>query len=421
MRVVIKGTAASIGALFVTCAVWAAPFDGEWNGNLRCRASALNQLPAFSNPIAMVVAGDAAKLTRDTNVVTESLTGKIARSGQASLSGSGKFKAKEGTWTIKIDGKFSENLFNGNGLIYNQKGDKARECSAELTKVVTEASKTSQSKTKSMSPAIKPPIVAAVAPTEMPAMPSSPEQLLRGVNEIARQRGAPQILPTSQPANAANLGMVGAVPETEVAYRTQKELLTATLRGDLATLGSGSGEDRQQFVNSVLCILRREYGVPPLPENCAYWFASDVYNLFALVTSAEVGILSDKAPEFFNEQSDTHAKVQEINDRLAKLQSPRDPTACDSRVMGKVVPHPYRTTLPKLLGEYAKTTQTYVNTEHAARKHAYQESAAKQQAAERERQTEARAIEQKHIDAEAARIRLEQQQRAQQDKARVGG
>jgi hypothetical protein len=272
--------------------------------------------------------------------------------------------------------------------------------------------------------------VALAVASSAPAQAQTPEQLLRGVLDIARQ-SAQQASPPAPPANTVYPGMVAPVrtaPEPSVAYPTKQDLLAAAARGNLTMLGKASGEDRQQLVNSVLRILRLEYGVPPLPENCDYWFASDVHNLFALVTAANVETLSDKAPEFYNHAARSQAKAQEINERLNKLQSPRDPTACDSRAMGRVMPHPYKTSLPALLSEYAKATQEYVETERAARKQAYQQAVEQQQAQERERQAaaqqrqaEARAVEQTRIDAEAARIRQEQQRRAQQDKARVGG
>ncbi len=170
MRLAIKCITALIPALFATCSAGATSFDGEWTGSMQCGASLLVQMPAFSNPIAMVVTGDAVTLTRDTNVVTESLTGKVARNGQTSLFGNGKFKARRGTWTIEIEGKFSGNLFKGNGPIYTEKGDRARDCSVELAKVVTEAPKAAQrSDTKSALPAKRPPIVVSAEPAATPA------------------------------------------------------------------------------------------------------------------------------------------------------------------------------------------------------------------------------------------------------------
>lgn len=278
--------------------------------------------------------------------------------------------------------------------------------------------------------------LAAMLMGTAPSQAQMPEQLLRGILGAVSQQNSRQPAPAGHPVpqfvNTTQPEVVvpsRAAPVPRVAYPTKSALLAATLRGDFAMLARASGEDRQKLVDSVLRILHREYSVPALPENCDYWFAADVFNLFSLATEANVGTLSDKAPEFYNYASSSQAKVQqEISDRLQKLQSPRDPTACDSRAMGKIAPHPYKIALPSLLTEYAQATQEYVESERAARKQSYQSNLAKQQEQERERQAvvqarqvEAKVAEQKRIEAEATRIRQEQQRRDQQDRTRVGG
>jgi len=155
---------ASVAALLLTGTAGAASFDGKWNGNLRCEAAPHNpsKLPAFTNPISMVVANNAANMTRNTALVTESLSGKINTGGMTSLSGNGRFKAKEGTWATKIDGKFYGNTFSGTGAIYRDDGGKVRDCFAELAIVATQAPKAAKA------PEPMPAVTAEHAGAELP-------------------------------------------------------------------------------------------------------------------------------------------------------------------------------------------------------------------------------------------------------------
>jgi hypothetical protein len=206
MRLNLKVISAIVAALIVTGAVSAAPLDGKWNGNLRCDASPTNpaKLPAFSNPISMVVANNAANMTRNTDVVTESLSGKILAGGMASLSGNGRFKAKEGTWAIKIDGKFSGNAFSGTGAIYRDDGGKVRDCFAELAIEAAQAPKAA--KAPEPMPAVAgarptaqqeaPAVVAAVQSQSAPPAPS-PEPAKADTNPLAAQIDAKSFIGTN--------------------------------------------------------------------------------------------------------------------------------------------------------------------------------------------------------------------------------
>ena len=176
MRVNVRIIGASVAALLVTGIAGAASFDGKWNGNLRCDASPTNpaKLPAFSNPVSMVVANNAANMTRNTDVVTESLSGKIVGGGTTSLSGNGRFKAKEGTWAIKIDGKFSGNTFSGTGAIYRDDGSKVRDCSTELATATAQAPTASKPAEPMQVTTAARPTVAPEAQAVTPAIPSVP-------------------------------------------------------------------------------------------------------------------------------------------------------------------------------------------------------------------------------------------------------
>lgn len=57
LRFIYRAVAAATTGMFLVGASSAAPLDGKWSGDLRCSASPQNptKLPAFSNPISMVV------------------------------------------------------------------------------------------------------------------------------------------------------------------------------------------------------------------------------------------------------------------------------------------------------------------------------------------------------------------------------
>lgn len=180
MRLNVRIFGASAVALLVAGAASAASVDGKWTGNLRCEAAPQNpsKLPAFSNPISMVVANNAANMTRNTDAVTESLSGTIHGAGTTSLSGNGRFKAKEGTWVTKIDGKFSGNTFSGTGTIYRDDGGKVRDCVAELT--IEAAPPPKVAKAPEPMPAVnaaRPP-AASEAQAVTPPVPSAPSATL---------------------------------------------------------------------------------------------------------------------------------------------------------------------------------------------------------------------------------------------------
>ena len=125
-------------ALLIPSAAGATPLEGDWIGQLNCSVSFQNpaKAPAFSNLIRMSVAGNNAKVTRDTNAVIEVLTGTVTKAGRASLFGSGQYKdpSRAATWTTKIEGIFSGNQFSASGEIINQNGQKGRDCTIEMTK-----------------------------------------------------------------------------------------------------------------------------------------------------------------------------------------------------------------------------------------------------------------------------------------------
>lgn len=232
------------------------------------------------------------------------------------------------------------------------------------------------------------------------------DQLLRG------------LMDTVQPTKADE---AAAPTKKTFLYPTKKRFLKATEAGELAGFEGASYEDQQRVVESVQHILYREYKVPVFKGECYANgpFVGDVKALLSDFAAFHVTTLSNQAPDFI----DTVPKqlVKRIQVRVEDLLKPQNPTHCDEKVMGKIAPNPYRQALASLIQDYSTATKNYVENERTRRKTEYQEAQAKQQEDERQRIAAAKAVEQQRIDAEAARIKQQEQKRAKKEKARVGG
>lgn len=255
------------------------------------------------------------------------------------------------------------------------------------------------------------------------AQPQLPDQLLRGVLDAVTQaqgRGRDRASP-SVPVTAADM-MGGIVTSTaipqNVLYPSRQQLLEAAQHGELAGLDRAEPEEKKRFVDSVHHIFAVEYQISPISKECAqHWFPSDVYGLLSRIAQAKVSTLNDQPPEFTTPANYQRTIIESIDGRLADLQNPRDATVCDSRAMGRAVPHPYKAALVSLAGDFAKATQIYVDAQRSRRKAQYEGVLAQ----DRQRKAQAQAAQQQRIDAEAARIRADEQRRANKEKARVGG
>lgn len=265
----------------------------------------------------------------------------------------------------------------------------------------------------------------------------SMDQLLRGVLDTVKQSRQRDQPPQQQAAQHARQGVTaadmlgapagatavtGAIPQ-DVLYPNRKQFLEAARTGQLAGFYRATAEDSKKVVLSVQRILMTKYKVPPISQNCYDngFFPSNVSVLLGDLTAVQVLTLSDQPPEFTNTSFNRDYYTNSINARLANLQTPQDRTHCDEEVMGKVVHHPYKLALVSLAGDYAKATAVYVEQERSRRKAAYQEATAQKQDQERQRKAAASAAEQQRINAEATRVRQDEQKRAQKEKARIGG
>lgn len=123
----------TICELISTAAMGAPNNAGNWAGEIRCGASLINNLPGYVNPVQMMVASGKATMTRDTAAFSETLSGNVTAAGKTNLTGAGYFKRKAGSWKTEIEGNFSNSVFKGAGVIYNERGYKSRECVVEMT------------------------------------------------------------------------------------------------------------------------------------------------------------------------------------------------------------------------------------------------------------------------------------------------
>lgn len=263
------------------------------------------------------------------------------------------------------------------------------------------------------------------------AQAQAPENLLRGLVDSAKQARKAKNTPAelaSAPAAVSVADLVGGAPAAApttaaLPWPTWQALLAATESGQFIALNRADSADRKRFIASVQRILNAEYKVPAISAECYEigGFAADVHGLLSDIAEVNAITLGTEPPDFTSTQSNRARIVSDIDRRLASLQSPRDRTHCDSDSMGRLVPHPYRAALVRLSGDYAKATQAYVEAERTRRKTEYREAVARQQQEQQQRQAEARAAEQKRIDAEAARIKAEQEKRAKKEKSRVAG
>ncbi|MBW8844020.1 MAG: hypothetical protein JF607_03475 [Burkholderiales bacterium] len=261
----------------------------------------------------------------------------------------------------------------------------------------------------------------------------SPENLLRGLVDSAKQarksKNTPQeAAPAPAATNVSAADLVDGAPSpavtnSPVPLPTRQTLLAATESGQFIALNRAGSEERKKLVASVQRVLMAEYKVPAISPECYEigGFAADVSGLLSDIGEVNAITLSDQPPDFTNTQVNRARLVSDIDRRLSSLQAPRDRTHCDGESMGRMVPHPYKAALVRLAGDYAKATQAYVEAERTRRQTEYRETQARQQQEQQQRQAEARAAEQQRIDAEAARIKAEQEKRAKKEKSRVAG
>jgi hypothetical protein len=182
-------------------------------------------------------------------------------------------------------------------------------------------------------------------------------------------------------------------------------------------------DDQRKVVASIQHIFQTEYRVPPITRECYEHggFPSAITGLLSDITEVHAIGLSNDPPDFTNPQANREDYMQSIHRQVENLKNPQNRTYCDSEVMGRVAPHPYKAALLKLAKDYSDATKSFVIRERARRQQAYQEAQVQQRQQQEQQQAEVRAAGQRRIDAEAARVRADEERRAAKEKARVGG
>ncbi len=280
--------------------------------------------------------------------------------------------------------------------------------------------------------------LALCSSVQTPVQAQAPEQVLRGIFDVIRQQrqgtGTPGIPGTPGGAGVTAADILGGaaaspaaaaspIPEGAAIWPNRLAFLSAAQGGELIAFRKAAGAERNRVVVSIQYLLMKEYKVPPISQECfqSGGFLGDITGLLEDIADVNAMTLSDEPPSFTNTKAYRDNYVNSINTRLTRMQNSKDRTYCDSEVMGQVVLHPYKAAWVNLAGDYSKATQAFVEGERNRRKAAYQEAAARQQQEAQQRQTAQRAEDQQRLEAEAARIKADEQRRAQKEKSRIGG
>lgn len=231
----------------------------------------------------------------------------------------------------------------------------------------------------------------------------------------------------SRPDIGRTSGRDALVSPTPGVFPTKQSLIDAIRQGTLLEIRRASEGDKVKVVDSVYAILVNEGQVPPIKESCRPKFRSDVERVLFENSYMWSRGLNTTPPDFF---AGSAAHVEDFKKSVADVENTwsRSDLSCDSQIGGQWRPHPYKQALLDFVGEYSKANSAYVQQEVARQKSIYTTQVARDQEATRAQQAQIareqaaeRAGVQQRIDAEAARIRAEEQKRAERDRKRIGG
>jgi hypothetical protein len=111
----------------------AAPFDGDWEGTLRCDAT--SGTPGIYEPALASVKGSQVKLLRGVQSEGEVLTGTLAGDGNARISGRTRLTDGSPTY-LNFGGRFVPGRFEATGTAVPDGGGEIRTCSLALQPTV---------------------------------------------------------------------------------------------------------------------------------------------------------------------------------------------------------------------------------------------------------------------------------------------
>lgn len=214
-------------------------------------------------------------------------------------------------------------------------------------------------------------------------------------------------------------------------WPTKAALLTAARTGVFKSYTNEFGDwpagweaQVQPLVNSVFAILRREYGVPQLPQEqrCLTSANGEVARSILYVIGGVNGSVTKRPPDFRSEVR-FNSELESILRRAGTGGG-----FCEVQRGSAREPHPYGAAYVDLLQEFANASSEWAKAEGAQRKTAHQEQVAREQAAadkqradQQRAEAERRAAEQRRIDAERARIEADEKRRREADKKRTAG
>ena len=236
-------------------------------------------------------------------------------------------------------------------------------------------------------------------------------QILGGLKNSTKQsqQDAAQPLPSGLVAAAAPQQ---ATPQ--LMWTTKAAFLQAASQGDLRGLDARDSlsKEMEPVTNSVLLILKQEYGIPPLPttNHCQYDTNLLINRALGYATKLHVGTLTDRGPTFYSASADSETLIPaQIKSTLADLGM----GGCATKFLGITKPHPIASAFTSLLNDYGATTKQWVDDERTRRMQDFATQQAQQAAAK-----EAVVADKAQRDAEAVRLRqqqIEQKQRAEAD------
>jgi hypothetical protein len=216
-------------------------------------------------------------------------------------------------------------------------------------------------------------------------------------------------------------------PKRDTPWRTKADLLAATRNGEFRGLPEvrvNQAEEAAPLTDSVIHILRDEYGVPTLATGktagsmtCRSQASEEIRRLLTSITALHMASLSDKPPTFYK---DVQTQSLEQNIQMSLKTLGKGDGLCTTKVMGVERPHPYGAALRQLADDFGGATKDYVESQRTTRKTDYEAEQKALADAAAKRQGDARAAEQARIDAERARIQKQQQQQ-QQQQGRIAG
>lgn len=242
----------------------------------------------------------------------------------------------------------------------------------------------------------------------------APEQLLRGILNATRQGQSasvpvPYPMPGVQPA-----AQPGLAPPAQPLWPSKAAFLSEVRSGKLLSYTRFNIEEERRVAGSIYAILITDFGIPLMPRDCEVSFSGHATGLIAAINSAYDEALTSTPPDFVGRNYNPARAAQGIESYKQPLRQLSTCVAGRQRL-------PYQDAMLQLADEYQQATASYVEEERFRRQTEYQAAQARSRTAELERQQAARAAEQQRIDAEAARVRADEQRRAQKERARVGG